>query len=184
MASHRFIICPSAMQAIPFHKVLYTGSTRRTPQATSVPHALLHQWQLLQIMLLFIFYCGFVLCVADGATSLGSSLALNKTLHLNETLVSDDGQFALGFWHNELMPSDAGYNLAIWYAKVPKMTPVWMPNSSITLSSQATLSLSKDGDLQLQDSVSQGSLPVWNTLSKMVSIPTLKSYFAIKCDCQ
>ncbi|KAG0563872.1 hypothetical protein M758_8G062600 [Ceratodon purpureus] len=173
MARQTLATHPNASQAFLFHKVLGNGSTRKTPRATvPVPQAMWHQRQQLQIILLFIFFCEFIFCVANGATSLGSSLALNgsTTLQLNETLVSDDGQFALGYWHNDLESPDTGYNLAIWYAKVSKMTPVWMPKTSIVLSSKAILSLSRDDGLQLQDSISQGSLPVWNTPTKMVNV--------------
>ena len=178
MARQTLATHPNASQAFLFHKVLGNGSTRKTPRATvPVPQAMWHQRQQLQIILLFIFFCEFIFCVANGATSLGSSLALNgsTTLQLNETLVSDDGQFALGYWHNDLESPDTGYNLAIWYAKVSKMTPVWMPKTSIVLSSKAILSLSRDDGLQLQDSISQGSLPVWNTPTKMVRVTSLNS---------
>lgn len=174
MARHTFTTetHPHALQAFLFH-IVHSARTRQTSGATSIPHASRqNQQQQLQIIWLLIFYSGSMLCVADSATSLGSSLAITgpQTLHWNETLVSDNGQFAVGFYHNAMMPVDAGYNLAIWYAKAPNKTTVWMPETSTVLSSQAILSLSKEGDLELQDSISPGSFPVWTSSTKMVSI--------------
>ena len=179
MARNTFTLHPSAMQALFLTKVFDNGSTGRATRATSHPYALWRQQQRqLQILLLFILYCGFMLLnVANGATmTLGSSLASDgrTTLLLNETLVSQNGQFVLGFYHDDTAPLDTGYNLAIWYAEVPESMPLWMPATTIVLSNKSSLSLSTDGVLQVKDTLS-GSLPVWNTPTAAVSIPYLNS---------
>lgn len=73
------------------------------------------------VLFFFLVLAGFGACMASQI-SLGSRLMAKE----NQTVVSDNGTFALGF---SPMDEDNRYQLAIWFAELPgDRTIVWSAN--------------------------------------------------------
>lgn len=112
-------------------------------------------WEnLCNLILLVVFI--LVLCIMiSPMLACDNNLRMNPTLHANknDTLMSQDGVFELGFYAgmwSDLAPTV--HTLAIWYNQtiLPGKTVVWMADRSINLSNNATLTLWQ-GDLQVYD---------------------------------
>ncbi|KAJ7520472.1 hypothetical protein O6H91_19G007300 [Diphasiastrum complanatum] len=86
--------------------------------------------------------------VSWAGTSL-SSITLGERLHSNQTLVSQNGVFALGFFSGS---SNAIY-LGLWFADTASSPKVWVANrDSPAPTSEVFLELSEEGNLILVDS--------------------------------
>uniref|UniRef100_A0A0D9XGF3 Receptor-like serine/threonine-protein kinase n=1 Tax=Leersia perrieri TaxID=77586 RepID=A0A0D9XGF3_9ORYZ len=98
-------------------------------------------------------------------------LAVGKTLSPGETLISDGGAFAMGFFSpssksNSTTTTSSGLYLGIWYNNIPKLTVVWVadqvaPISDHPSSPASTLAVSNDGNLVLSDGAT--GRVIWKT---------------------
>ncbi|RLN28864.1 G-type lectin S-receptor-like serine/threonine-protein kinase [Panicum miliaceum] len=82
-----------------------------------------------------------------GATDV---ITATQPLSGQQKLVSQGGKFALGFYQPGGGPQAKWY-IAIWYNKVPKVTPVWIANREMPISDPASsvLTIWTDGNLVL-----------------------------------
>uniref|UniRef100_A0ACD5XVB7 Uncharacterized protein n=1 Tax=Avena sativa TaxID=4498 RepID=A0ACD5XVB7_AVESA len=90
-------------------------------------------------------------------------LVPNEPLSPGTTIVSDDGEFAFGFFSlNSTTP--ARLYLGIWYNGIPDLTVVWVANreTPATNSTTPTLSLTNTSNLVLSDGDGSGHV-VWTT---------------------
>lgn len=88
----------------------------------------------------------------------GDSLPLGASLTGNQTLISKNGTFALGFFNPD---GTNNWYLAIWYAKISQMTTVWVANRETPVKQMpGILKLTRDGHLSLFDSDGRS---VWST---------------------
>ncbi|XP_037443027.1 G-type lectin S-receptor-like serine/threonine-protein kinase At1g11330 isoform X2 [Triticum dicoccoides] len=96
-------------------------------------------------------------------------LVPGKPLVPGATIVSDGGDFALGFFAPS-SSAPANLHLGIWYNGVPELTVVWVANREtlVTNSSAPVLSLTNTFDLVLYDGNSSGRV-VWTTRVKAAS---------------
>jgi hypothetical protein len=99
-------------------------------------------------------------------------LVPGKPLSLGNTIVSDDGSFALGFF-NPSNSTPAKLYLGIWYNDIPKLTVVWIANretpATNTTSSAPTLSIANNSNLILSDG-DEGGRVLWVT-SNIAAVP-------------
>uniref|UniRef100_A0A0D9XGF4 Receptor-like serine/threonine-protein kinase n=1 Tax=Leersia perrieri TaxID=77586 RepID=A0A0D9XGF4_9ORYZ len=92
-------------------------------------------------------------------------LAVGKTLSPGETLVSDGGAFAMGFFSPFNSTPNKLY-LGIWYNNIPKLTVVWVADQVAPItdhpssSSKSKLTMSNDSNLILSDSTGR---VLWST---------------------
>ncbi|XP_071920064.1 G-type lectin S-receptor-like serine/threonine-protein kinase At4g27290 [Coffea arabica] len=113
-----------------------------------------------QCLLLLLFACKF--CLSKGV----DTLSRGQSLSGNETIVSKDGTFELGFFATGR--SNNVY-LGIWYSSLAPKTIVWVANRVepiFNTSQTSRLEISKDGNLVLLDH--SGSI-AWST--NLVSAP-------------
>ncbi|KAL0926662.1 hypothetical protein M5K25_002903 [Dendrobium thyrsiflorum] len=90
-----------------------------------------------------------------------NSLSLGQSLSGNQTLVSKDGTFALGFF----TPGNSHkFYIGIWYNKLPGQTIIWVANRKAPVSDPTTskLQISDLGNLVLLDSAKS---QVWSSNS-------------------
>ncbi|XP_040371592.1 G-type lectin S-receptor-like serine/threonine-protein kinase RKS1 isoform X1 [Rosa chinensis] len=87
------------------------------------------------------------------------NLVPGKSISANQTLISSNGTFALGFFRPE---NSTKYFLGIWYDKLPKLTVVWVANRESPLDSPGVFTLRTDGNLVVLLDV-EASAPVWST---------------------
>ncbi|KAJ0666923.1 putative protein kinase RLK-Pelle-DLSV family [Helianthus annuus] len=75
-----------------------------------------------------------------------NSITITKSISSNQTLISDGGKFALGFFTPN---NSTNTYLGIWYNKIPKLTYIWVANraSPIPKDSPPAFRLSEDGNL-------------------------------------
>ncbi|KAM0952364.1 putative S-locus glycoprotein [Dioscorea sansibarensis] len=91
----------------------------------------------------------------------------NNPLPDNETLISSDGTFSLGFFR----PSSSSSNLylGLWYGKITPKTIVWVANrKDPVINSTAVLSISSNGSLLITN---QDSTVIWSSGVKEVTNP-------------
>ncbi|KAE8769153.1 putative serine/threonine-protein kinase receptor [Hordeum vulgare] len=90
-------------------------------------------------------------------------LVPGKPLFPGATIVSDGGDFALGFFAPS-SSAPANLHLGIWYNGVPELTVVWVANREIpvTNSTAPRLSLTNTSDLVLSDGNGSDTV-VWRT---------------------
>ncbi|XP_072989121.1 G-type lectin S-receptor-like serine/threonine-protein kinase At2g19130 [Typha latifolia] len=103
----------------------------------------------------------FVLFTLNTKLSLAAdSISLNQSLSGNQTIVSKDGRFELGFF----TPGNSkNYYIGIWYKKIPGQTVVWVANRRTPVSSSSSAELKiADGNLVLLNS---SKFPVWSSNS-------------------
>ncbi|PKA47930.1 G-type lectin S-receptor-like serine/threonine-protein kinase [Apostasia shenzhenica] len=115
-------------------------------------------------IMLLIFFLNTNLSLASS-----DSLSLGQSLSGNQTLISKDATFALGFFS----PRDSGkFYIGIWYNELPGQTVIWVANRASPVSDPATskLQISDHGDLVLLNS---SGTPIWSTE------PTPKASIAI-----
>ncbi|CAL0320487.1 unnamed protein product [Lupinus luteus] len=121
------------------------------------------------------FPCSWVivtLVLGCFSSCIGSYIGLGSRLLASkeQTWVSDNGTFALGF-----TPAEADhqlFQLAIWFAELPgDPTLVWSPNRDSLVSQDAILELDTTGNLVLID----GNITIWssNTSSAGVEAATM-----------
>ncbi|XP_020250182.1 receptor-like serine/threonine-protein kinase SD1-8 isoform X1 [Asparagus officinalis] len=100
-------------------------------------------------LILFIFIlCSFSLSVSRD------TLTPNQLLSGNETLVSSDGAFSLGFFS----PTNSTNNryIGIWYTRIPVQTVIWVGNRKNRVSDpMAALMLTSNGSLLVTDGSSK-----------------------------
>ncbi|KAG1368493.1 G-type lectin S-receptor-like serine/threonine-protein kinase [Cocos nucifera] len=111
----------------------------------------------LSIFLLFLLFSSLNIqhCGATDSVSLGQALSANQTI------VSKEGNFELGFF----TPGNSrNYYIGIWYKTIPVQTVIWVANRATPISntSSAELKISKDGKLVLLNS---SKIPVWSSSS-------------------
>ncbi|XP_037438328.1 G-type lectin S-receptor-like serine/threonine-protein kinase At1g11300 [Triticum dicoccoides] len=92
-------------------------------------------------------------------------LVPGRALSPGNTIVSDDGGFALGFF-NPSNSTPARLYLGVWYNDIPELTVVWVANRDTpvtnTTSSAPKLSLTNNSNLVLSDG-DGGSRVIWMT---------------------
>ncbi|KAK9092255.1 hypothetical protein Syun_027166 [Stephania yunnanensis] len=93
------------------------------------------------------------------------TITYNKFLREGETIVSDGGTYALGFFSPGI--SKLSY-IGIWYNKIPEKTVVWVANRNNPMkdSSMGVLKINEDGNLAIFNG--NEADPVWST---KVSVP-------------
>ncbi|MQM07920.1 hypothetical protein Taro_040770 [Colocasia esculenta] len=92
----------------------------------------------------------FLSAIAFVSAAEGDTLAVGQSIKHNETLVSGQGSFRLGFFTTR--PNHT--YLGIWYNRIPGRTVVWVANRLRPLpDSTGSLLLSRNGALVLADSV-------------------------------
>uniref|UniRef100_A0A0E0JLN5 Receptor-like serine/threonine-protein kinase n=1 Tax=Oryza punctata TaxID=4537 RepID=A0A0E0JLN5_ORYPU len=87
-------------------------------------------------------------------------------------LVSQGGKFAVGFFKPVGGTPDKWY-LAVWFNKVPKLTPVWVANRVAPISDpkSSALRISDDGNMVLYNQINS---PIWFTnITSSTSNPTI-----------
>ncbi|CAN6709467.1 unnamed protein product [Malus baccata var. baccata] len=105
------------------------------------------------VALFFLVVTGFDACSASQI-GLGSRLLARE----NQTFVSDNGTFALGF--SPTSDGDYRLQLAIWFAELPgDRTIVWSANRNSAVSNNAILELDTTGNLVLTD----GDATMWTS---------------------
>lgn len=85
------------------------------------------------------------------------TINLGQGLTLNQTIVSKNGTFELGFFS----PSGADkWYIGIWYAGIPRRTYVWVANRETPVGSSAALQFTDNGQLAVVDA---HNISVWET---------------------
>ncbi|KAI3812201.1 hypothetical protein L1987_16908 [Smallanthus sonchifolius] len=99
------------------------------------------------------------------------SITITNSISFNQTLVSEGGKFALGFFTPN---NSTSTYLGIWYNTIPKLTTIWVANreSPVPKNSPPVFRLSQDGNLV----VLSGRKVVW-TLN--VSVINLNIHSAV-----
>ncbi|XP_020693183.1 G-type lectin S-receptor-like serine/threonine-protein kinase At2g19130 [Dendrobium catenatum] len=108
-----------------------------------------------KLLLLTAFFLNTKISMATNSLSLGQSLSGNQTL------VSKDGTFALGFF----TPGNSHkFYIGVWYNKLPGQTIFWVANRKAPVSDPTTskLQISDLGNLVLLDSAKS---PIWSSNS-------------------
>ncbi|XP_024020995.1 G-type lectin S-receptor-like serine/threonine-protein kinase At2g19130 [Morus notabilis] len=118
-------------------------------------------------MLVLLILCLFL----RSHISLGAdTISGNQSLSGNQTIVSEDGVFELGFFK----PSNASkYYIGMWYKQITEKTVVWVANRekpvSDTYSSELQIS---DGNLVL---FNESKVPIWSTNVNSTRSPEVKA---------
>ncbi|XP_073354663.1 G-type lectin S-receptor-like serine/threonine-protein kinase B120 [Aegilops tauschii subsp. strangulata] len=106
----------------------------------------------------------FLLCA-----SAKDQLAVGEKLLAGQSLVSDGGAFALGFFSPDDAAGPARRYLGIWYNGIPgPRTVVWVANRGAPAASAPTLALANDSRLVMSDA--DGRV-LWNTTVAVSSSP-------------
>ncbi|KAF8409392.1 hypothetical protein HHK36_005467 [Tetracentron sinense] len=108
----------------------------------------------------FCFLSYLLICFSLNAhLSIGAdTISEGQSLSGNQTLISDGGNFELGFF---APGKSQNYYIGIWYTKLPARTVVWVANRDRPLSDPSSSELKiMDGNLVL---VNQTKFPIWST---------------------
>ncbi|GLJ15326.1 hypothetical protein SUGI_0251270 [Cryptomeria japonica] len=91
----------------------------------------------------------FIQLESNGAAvEAGDTLSLGASLTGNQTIVSKNGTFELGFFS----PNGSNWYIGIWYAQIPEKTYVWVANRETPARNRSgVLKLSREGNLVLFD---------------------------------
>nr|XP_010942054.1 G-type lectin S-receptor-like serine/threonine-protein kinase At2g19130 [Elaeis guineensis] len=111
----------------------------------------------LSILLLFFLFSSLNIQHCGAA----DNLSFGEALSGNQTIVSKEGNFELGFF----TPGNSrNYYIGIWYKTIPGQTVIWVANRETPISdtSSAELKISEDGKLVLLNS---SKIPVWSSNS-------------------
>ncbi|CAN6236356.1 unnamed protein product [Urochloa humidicola] len=103
----------------------------------------------------------FILLFFSSLSQCNDQLTQAKPLFLKETLISEGGDFALGYFS----PTNSKkLYIGIWYQKVPERTVVWVANrdNPITTPSSAKLTITNNSELVLSDSRGRS---IWKTMN-------------------
>ncbi|XP_010908956.3 G-type lectin S-receptor-like serine/threonine-protein kinase At2g19130 [Elaeis guineensis] len=94
-------------------------------------------------------------------TFAANSISMNHPLSGNQTIISQGGNFVLGFFQPG-NKSAHNYYIGIWFNKVSQLTPVWVANRETPISdpTSSELRISDDGNLVL---LNQFKMQVWST---------------------
>ncbi|GLJ15668.1 hypothetical protein SUGI_0257700 [Cryptomeria japonica] len=83
-----------------------------------------------------------------AAVEAGDTLLLGASLTGNQTIISKNGTFELGFFS----PTGSNWYIGIWYAQIPEKTYVWVANRATPARNRSgVLKLSREGNLVLFD---------------------------------
>ncbi|GLJ15640.1 hypothetical protein SUGI_0257280 [Cryptomeria japonica] len=83
-----------------------------------------------------------------AAVEAGDTLSLGASLAGNQTIISQNGTFELGFFSS----NGSNWYIGIWYAKIPEKTIVWVANRETPARNRSgVLKLSREGNLVLFD---------------------------------
>ncbi|KAK2978974.1 hypothetical protein RJ640_017538 [Escallonia rubra] len=86
----------------------------------------------------------------------------------NETLLSSNGNFKLGFFSPSNSPNRY---VGMWFNKIPKQTVVWVANRDTPLkNNNGVFKITSDGNVAVFAGEEEGSVPIW---SSNVSMPSL-----------
>ncbi|KAF0903893.1 hypothetical protein E2562_029976 [Oryza meyeriana var. granulata] len=121
------------------------------------------------LLLLLVATSGIVTPLLSQATD---TVSRSQPLSGDRRLVSQGGKFALGFFQPVGGTPDRWY-LAVWFNKVPKLTPVWVANRVAPISDpkSSELRISEDGNLVLYNQLNS---PIWFTnITSSTSDPTI-----------
>ncbi|KAJ7294975.1 hypothetical protein O6H91_Y220700 [Diphasiastrum complanatum] len=98
-----------------------------------------------------------------------SRMGLSSILYTNQTLVSPNGVFELGFYFLSGSTDFSNYTLAVWYTS-PIRTSVWMADRNLKVSHFAYLQLSSDGRLVVSDPYFETSQVVWASTTQNLNV--------------
>ncbi|GLJ32898.1 hypothetical protein SUGI_0662670 [Cryptomeria japonica] len=101
------------------------------------------------LSLCFVFTVLIQLKSCDAAVEGGDALSLDTLLTGNQTIISKNGTFELGFFNPN---GTSNWYVGIWYANMAAKTYVWVANRETPARNRSSvLKLSKEGDLGLFD---------------------------------
>ncbi|GLJ32922.1 hypothetical protein SUGI_0663170 [Cryptomeria japonica] len=101
------------------------------------------------LSLCFVFTVLIQLKSCDAAVEGGDALSLDTSLTGNQTIISQNGTFELGFFNPN---GTSNWYVGIWYANMAEKTYVWVANRETPARNRSSvLTLSKEGDLGLFD---------------------------------
>ncbi|GLJ32956.1 hypothetical protein SUGI_0663640 [Cryptomeria japonica] len=101
------------------------------------------------LRLFFVFAVFIQLKSYGAAVEGGDTLSLDTSLTENQTIISKNGTFELGFFNPN---GTSNWYVGIWYANITQKTVVWVANrESPARKRSGVLKLSKEGDLGLFD---------------------------------
>ncbi|KAE8672710.1 G-type lectin S-receptor-like serine/threonine-protein kinase [Hibiscus syriacus] len=109
-------------------------------------------WLKLSVLVFIWFFKSQISFGADTITA-------NQSLSGDQTIVSSDGNFVLGFF----TPGNSfNYYIGIWYAKISMQTPVWVANRETPVRDihSSELKISDDGNLVL---INGSQVEIWST---------------------
>nr|XP_040257142.1 G-type lectin S-receptor-like serine/threonine-protein kinase At2g19130 [Aegilops tauschii subsp. strangulata] len=103
------------------------------------------------------------------------TIASREALAGNNTIVSSNGKFALGFFHTGSKSSQHTLNwyLGIWFNKVPKLTPVWVANGENPIIDPASsvLTIISDGNLVILNRATKST--IWSARTNATTNDTI-----------
>ncbi|KAL6840322.1 hypothetical protein ACP4OV_030132 [Aristida adscensionis] len=104
-----------------------------------------------------------LLCLQQSLLHASNTLTANQQLSMNQKLISQDGNFALGFFQPAAGEPNGKWYIGIWYNKIPLQTVVWVANREKPVSDpvSSNLMISDDGNLVLLANHSKS--PMWST---------------------
>ncbi|XP_076922814.1 G-type lectin S-receptor-like serine/threonine-protein kinase At4g27290 [Bidens hawaiensis] len=118
------------------------------------------------IMIKFIFAFLLILYVSVTCTYAADTLSANQTIRYNETIVSPQETFELGFFSP---PNSTNHYVGIWYKKRAYGTVVWVANRNTPLThTSGELTLTLQGVLSLRDATT-GNV-VWSSTNSRTSV--------------
>uniref|UniRef100_A0ACD5XYP7 Uncharacterized protein n=1 Tax=Avena sativa TaxID=4498 RepID=A0ACD5XYP7_AVESA len=116
------------------------------------------------------FIAAMIILFVPHITS-NDRLVPGKPLSLGNTIISDGGAFALGFF-NLSNSTPAKLYLGIWYNNIPELTVVWLANretpATNTTSSTPMLSLTNTSNLVISNGDGEGDV-LWTTTTNMAA---------------
>ncbi|XP_024021006.1 G-type lectin S-receptor-like serine/threonine-protein kinase At2g19130 [Morus notabilis] len=121
-----------------------------------------------RFMQVLLFVCLFLeINLSQGA----DTISANQSLSGDETIVSEDGVFALGFFKPGKSPK---YYIGIWYKKVTVQTVVWVANRETPVLDRfsSELKISNGGNLVLLD---ESKTTIWSTNVKSNSSASVEA---------
>jgi len=105
-----------------------------------------------------------LLTATKAIAQTGSSFSLNASLTTDQTWLSVNGTFTMGF--QPIPANSSSLYLAVWYSGVP-VVPVWLMQRERAVRSGATLTLTNAGNLVLVDA---GGSPVWTSNTSALGV--------------
>ncbi|KAJ3670318.1 hypothetical protein LUZ60_010642 [Juncus effusus] len=111
-------------------------------------------------LLLLIFFTLLFSLKAYISYATTDTISLTSSITGNQTLISKEGKFELGFF--KPTKNSSNYYIGIWYKNIPTQTVVWVANrvEPITDPNLSQLQLSNDGNLVL---LNTSNHQIWST---------------------